>query len=501
MKTFKEILEALTSSQKAKVDSWGPSSAADKISSHVFPNGHDRITIPLENHEGDVEAHPHVKNYLENNGYKIKHYKKGLATDKYGRDVNIGKALQKTNAPELVNKAYINDPNRASGKHNNLQVVITKHPYDVAGMSTDRGWESCMTMGDCNYNNHGKGSNAKYLPLDIQQGTHVAYLTHAGDHKAEDPIARIALKPFHSYHAHETHTILRPEHTIYGDGGPAFEQTVKKFAEKHYPMDSNSKVYNKDSSLYHDSGPRQLINVDHPKILFGATKEMKEELIKHGKHLNTLMHDEDSNIRRQVARVGNKEHLDHLVNDNDYHVREDVAGKGFKDHLDKLVNDPHHAVRYEVASRGTKEHLDKLVNDPQHAVRKVIAMRGNKEHLDKLVNDPEDYVRQEVASHGHKEHLNKLINDPNEYTRMMVARKGTKEHLDRLVDDPSELVRANVANRGFSEHHEKLISDPKNSVRRQVAEYSNNKSHLDKLMNDPDKLVRIKAEKRYTELP
>jgi hypothetical protein len=53
----------------------------------------------------------------------------------------IGKILEKNKAIELLQK-YKSDPNRQLNSE--YVVVISRHPYDLAGASTDRHWTSCI---------------------------------------------------------------------------------------------------------------------------------------------------------------------------------------------------------------------------------------------------------------------------------------------------------------------------------------------------------------------
>ena len=145
----------------------------------------------------------------------------------------------------LIDKFNV-DPDRTNpppeNNHSKLQVVISRHPHDVAGMSTGQKWDSCMNMV--------KGANRDFLPHEVAQGTHVAYLTHAGDHMAEKPLARIALKPFREEKSERT--ILHPEHKVYGEGPTAFEHTVHKWANEHFPLKDNT-FYSKHTAVYDDS--------------------------------------------------------------------------------------------------------------------------------------------------------------------------------------------------------------------------------------------------------
>jgi HEAT repeat protein len=283
---YKDLLlnEELTDDQKSIVDNWGDGSAARALSNHVFPKGQDKLEIPLKMDEGPVEPHPDVQKHLEDNGYTISDYRGGYATDKYGRSTSIGKILNKTKAPQDITSAFLNDPKRAASSVAQPKIIISRHPHDVAGMSTDRGWRSCMTMGG--------GCNEHYLRHDIQNGTHVAYLVRPEDNDIKKPMARIALKPFHSGSEEESnylsamihgdkplpqssepHTILRPESQVYGIGKSrnnndpydnkaegvdsgilgVFKRSVNNWASENFPAKEGT-TYEKNDRVYNDDG-------------------------------------------------------------------------------------------------------------------------------------------------------------------------------------------------------------------------------------------------------
>lgn len=235
--------EALTPEQKIEVSGW--QTPHHEFSDHAFPSpSHERTIIPAT--FGDKGEHEdEVSEHLAKHGYKMHDYVSGTAIDKHGRTVKIGKALGKTEGGHLLDK-FTNDPARKSGgNQSNYHIVISRHPYDVAGMtSKGHSWEnqSCMNFAD--------GANKKYLPYDVLHGTHVAYYTHKDDTEIEKPLARIALKPFIN---REKHVILRPETSVYGNASSAFDKSVSKWANLHFPAKEGS-VYKKHSSLYHDSG-------------------------------------------------------------------------------------------------------------------------------------------------------------------------------------------------------------------------------------------------------
>lgn len=201
---------------------------------HNVFQGKNRIEIPF--HVGSVEPHPEVEDHLNQHGYKITDYLSGKAKDKYNRETNIGKALGKTNAPEYIKALFDNDPDRQQ-QASKMKIVISHKPSDVAGMtSCGHSWhdESCM--------NFKTGKNRDYLKHDIKQGTHVAYLTTNDDKDLDNPLARIAVKPFHEYDSGETHTIFRPENSVYGAAPKGFSKHVFDWFSTHYPADRKSVV-------------------------------------------------------------------------------------------------------------------------------------------------------------------------------------------------------------------------------------------------------------------
>jgi len=111
-----------------------------------------RIYIPLveEKKEGPVsEVQKEIEDFLKQNGYQVLDYVKGIA--KFGESKNtttIGKALTRLKADELMKK-FVSDESRKAltSDTGGLMVVISRHPYDIAGSDTDRNWTNCMTMG------------------------------------------------------------------------------------------------------------------------------------------------------------------------------------------------------------------------------------------------------------------------------------------------------------------------------------------------------------------
>lgn len=73
-------------------------------------------------------------------------------------------------------------------KGGDLWIVISNHAYDIAGMSTDRDWTSCMNIFT--------GDNRLYVKHDIQYGTLVAYIIDKNDTNIQHPYGRVLIKPY-----------------------------------------------------------------------------------------------------------------------------------------------------------------------------------------------------------------------------------------------------------------------------------------------------------------
>jgi len=272
------IVEELTPKQKTKVDNWSAKGRNIGFSDHAM-GGKDRVVIPL--HTDDP-----VKDHLEKSGYKVDR-DKGVAIDKHNRSNAIGRALKKTGAPEDLMLRHNRDSARQVkfGSNANHEIVISRHPHDVAGMSTDRAWDSCMDM------DHGE--NNDFLPKEIKNGTHVAYLVNKGDHEAKEPIARIALKPFH-HEKDKSDTILRPEGRTYGHGGDAFGASVRGWTEHHFPLKEKA-VYQKAKTSYDD---------DDNSVAFKNTDSTINHLVQTSKHPQVI---------DVIVNNGSKDHVKALA--------------------------------------------------------------------------------------------------------------------------------------------------------------------------------------------
>ena len=232
--------------------------------------------------------HDFVMAHLSRQGYHVTDYVGGYATKRYdpnAREEKIGKILSKTGADKemttLLSKpkykmkqnedgtfthdrdkrgnkivesegkylnvaqAFANDPIRAAKK--DVRLVVTRSKEGVAGMSTGKGWRSCMNLDD--------GCNRHYVPHDVEHGTLTAYLVRKEDTDFDNPVGRVNLKQFSN---DEGHKIWRPEEAVYGSMPQAAVHAIKNWSETQYPHKEDT-IYSKQANLYNDDGKSALI--------------------------------------------------------------------------------------------------------------------------------------------------------------------------------------------------------------------------------------------------
>lgn len=190
-------LSALAPSQyRPYLKNWKPNRALLKIFERIsgktgrkamriyFDIGHNVI----KNADVLSTAPKAINDFLAEKKITVLDYFAGIGRDSHGRTVRLGKALAKE--PELK-KMFDSDPNRkvvAQESKSGRMVCLSMHPYDIAGMSTDRGWVSCMNLVN--------GTNKHYIKSEVKSGTLIAYLIDANDKNINKPVARCLLKPF-----------------------------------------------------------------------------------------------------------------------------------------------------------------------------------------------------------------------------------------------------------------------------------------------------------------
>jgi hypothetical protein len=154
IKHFAGFLEALRPSQFRRfVQAFNRERYTDIFKKYEGDRNHYRIYLPLKGEKLDMSAGPEkeVTDYLAAAGYEVLDYVKGTCRFKDAKNPSkIGQVLTKLGAKDdqakRLMKAFVEDEDRKAGSKEQLMVVISRHPYDIAGADTDRDWTNCMTM-------------------------------------------------------------------------------------------------------------------------------------------------------------------------------------------------------------------------------------------------------------------------------------------------------------------------------------------------------------------
>jgi hypothetical protein len=323
-----ELLEALSQDQAKKYLKLWNEEWSDKIYEPIFGTKW-RIYIPLESESADATSptRDKIAQYLQSIGYSISSYRGNLAVDDRGRERKIGKLL----SPELL-KLYQEDPVRKGStidkNTTKYQIVISRHPYDIAGMSTDRGWKSCMTLTHTDRKTGEEveaGCNQHIVEDDVKAGTLIAYLLAAADRNIENPKARMLIKPYYS--ASDGLLLSTKASQVYGDAPPLFKSTVDSWTD-----DANEKLeveageYNLPDSLYNDYDDDEVEydgeEYDTPgKISYAGSTSANE---KHRK-INTLRklkpdNDPEENLKAVTEIVGPVTYNTYAMVNNKYNI-------------------------------------------------------------------------------------------------------------------------------------------------------------------------------------
>jgi len=155
-----------------------------------------RIYFPLQdinNDNWEIQVPTELSDYLGWNGYGIIDYIKGLVRDKDGRPIKIGKLLNRENELNLL-KIYQQSKDNILKNVKDLYVVISRHPYDIVGISTNRNWTTCLDLDDKRYNK----DHIHHLIDNLKDGYLVAYLIRKDDRNINNPISRVLIAPRHN---------------------------------------------------------------------------------------------------------------------------------------------------------------------------------------------------------------------------------------------------------------------------------------------------------------
>ena len=215
-------------------------------------NNKYRIYLPLGGESRSVAVA--VANFLSGLGVTVTDYRAGLGEKQIvtqrGTKTQTVKFTRLLPKPLLdawtTEQAQATTPPATSTT--GLMVVISRHPIDVANMSTGTEWESCMTF---EKKDGGKGVYCEKLVDDLKYGTLVAYLVNVGDRGIKEPLARVAIKPFVN-RDDPRDVVLIPEARTYSATTtvPGFREAVDQWLATHVP--ATGLVYRKHGRVYDD---------------------------------------------------------------------------------------------------------------------------------------------------------------------------------------------------------------------------------------------------------
>lgn len=259
--------------------------ASIKPSSHSYADRifgtKSRITFPVDL---DVDAnlamrliqstpdYEMVNNFLQQHNYSITDYDAGICQLRGdGRDFKIGRILNRYDASEEIKAAFMNGESRAAAKQKkqNLSITISRNPYDIAAMSTKRGWSSCMDLSH--------GCNRSYVFRDIRYGTMIAYLHRTSDVDIMKPICRILMKPYRVAKSRLLRDrIVGMENRPYGTDVAGFKTEVQKWIDASFPIQED-KEFTLNQYVYNDGIQRVIIRItdDSPLI---TSKDYKDRV-------------------------------------------------------------------------------------------------------------------------------------------------------------------------------------------------------------------------------
>ena len=197
------------------------------------------------------------------------------------KEMSIGKSIKKN---KKLTDLFASDPLRLSANlaDKKMELVLSNHSYDLAGMSTDRNWTSCMDIA--------WGSNAKWIHEDIKWGTVIAYLIDAKDENINAPLGRICIKP---YHTGNGNIYYFPEPTVYSpyvglDSVKAFldDMCVKIQGE----IDNLYKITREEMGVTADEITKDVKDIG--KLSMDKLKYLKNKGIADDKHKYILYYDD-----------------------------------------------------------------------------------------------------------------------------------------------------------------------------------------------------------------
>jgi len=294
MKSFKEfITEAISldtyNNAIGETDLWDYKNQYNEI----FDGKYRKIIGRIEPNNISIEEHDLFRRLyflLEKHRYKLdaEGYINGKVTDgkqefKIGRILN--KLYKKTNNKVYLDflESFRDDPIRKANEKEHL-VVVSKHPYDVLGSSTDRAWTSCVDLGqNIIYKRESERRiNANNLAQSLREPYFVAYLVdpddknEAGKIAIKRPLARIMIYPFKGRGNESGEPIYNWSiGEIYGLNNDDFYNIVKEWVISINEKNDGANLYSQIGGIYYDPYNEDIVksHYDVDELLENLKKE------------------------------------------------------------------------------------------------------------------------------------------------------------------------------------------------------------------------------------
>lgn len=210
----------------------------------------DRIEFPLEpapalvnEHLNNSYTYRDICGALTRYGYEVSDYVGGWATTAGTKQpIKLGKILQGLELDDMLESFKV-DEARAFA---NLKIIVSRHPIDVAGMSTGRDWTSCMT-----FNPNQDGCNKRFVKNDVLGGTLIAYLVSKSDSNINSPLARRLLKRFEDNSGNAYYDVAERN---YGISNAFFYEQLKDICATQLNKDCPPSLYRYDDEFYYNDG-------------------------------------------------------------------------------------------------------------------------------------------------------------------------------------------------------------------------------------------------------
>ncbi len=238
----------------------------EKSFSHLFPEGQDRIYLPITiklSDFNDMIRFENTKSYKEisqafqkSGQFQILDWKKGLAIDGRKNIWKIARALESIQENNLKSN-YLSLKGRFNAS-NKMNIVISQNTHDIASMSTGKAWQSCNTFNTGEYGEKKYGITFKKMAKEVLKGGLVAYLIDEEDKNIKSPYARLMIRRYYSPTTGES-LMACSEHDVYGINTQAFIDKVQKWI--------SSKQKSAKFGMYQKEGGRWISSDSYEKFI------------------------------------------------------------------------------------------------------------------------------------------------------------------------------------------------------------------------------------------